>query len=122
MTICWREELKPGVALRNILRQATASLLEMDADRLEDMARCCADLNRELREKEQLIEAGLVLHEASTDIELLRLILRETRANLTVFSRLHVRRLRQNGGAAGDGVKGSSRWARPGREVEYGDN
>jgi hypothetical protein len=46
MTVQWREQMRPGVALRDIVSQATISLIAMDAERLEELARCCMELNR----------------------------------------------------------------------------
>ncbi len=39
------------VELTGLVREATASLVRMDADRLEELARCCRDLNREPAER-----------------------------------------------------------------------
>lgn len=97
MTVGWQEQLRPGIALREIVQQATAALVSMDAERLEELAKCCADLNREIELSGQTAEAALALQEAGNDVKLLDCILYETRANLTVLSRLHALRLREAG-------------------------
>jgi hypothetical protein len=97
MTVGWQEQLKPGVALREIVQQATAALISMDAERLEELARCCADLNREIESTGAAMVAGLVLREAENEVKLLGCVLYETRANLTVLSRLYALRLRETG-------------------------
>jgi len=111
ITSGWREQLRPGVALRGIVRQATAALIAMDAQRLEELALCCADLNRELEDSGGIATASADLRASAEDMELLNRILFETRANLTVFSRLHLMRL--NEAAAGRGPEGNA---------SYGDN
>jgi hypothetical protein len=96
MTIGWQEQLRPGVALRGILQEATAALISMDAARLDELARCCADLNRELHSGREIAETAVELQGAAGDLKLLNCVLFETRANLTVLSRLLA--LRQAGG------------------------
>jgi len=128
MTIGWKEQLRPGVALRGILQEATAALISMDAARLEELARCCADLNRELRASEEMAETAFELREAAGDLKLLSCVLYETRANLTVLSRL--RALRQAGGVANEKNAGhdSNRadvaggWQGSNGRRDYGDN
>jgi hypothetical protein len=111
MTSGWREQLRPGVALRGIVQQATAALIAMDAKRLEELAICCADLNRELEGTGGIVEAATDLRASAGDMELLDRILFETRANLSVFSRLHVMRLNQ-----------AAEWRDMEGNVSYGDN
>jgi hypothetical protein len=115
MTIGWQEQLRPGVALRKIVRQATEALIAMDASRLEELARCCADLNRELWSG-GIPEDVADFEEAADDLKLLDRVLFETRANLTVFTRLHLLR----GGEASDQY--NKDWKSPERNVAYGDN
>ena len=95
MSIGWQEQLRPGIALTRILQQATAALISMDAERLEELARCCADLNREIEETGETAEAAITLRNSENDMKLLGRVLYETRANLTVLSRLHIFRLRE---------------------------
>jgi hypothetical protein len=141
MTVGWREQLRPGVALREIVAQATASLISMDTERLEDLARCCADLNRgsiELRGLEMHgveihgidgvtgdLDARYALEQAALDLKLLDRVLYETRANLTVLSRLHSIRLREIA-ALQTSLKHAANHALfselSGSEDSYGDN
>ena len=95
MTIGWQEQLRPGLALKGIVQQATAALIAMDAERLEELALCCADLNRERDESGMLAREATEFRDAGSDLNLLKAILSETRANLTVLSRLHTIRLRE---------------------------
>ena len=95
MTVGWQEQLKPGIALHEIVQQATSALISMDAERLEELAKCCADLNREIESRGAAVAAGLALREAENEVKLLGCVLYETRANLTVLSRLYALRLRE---------------------------
>jgi erythromycin esterase-like protein len=117
----WRVQLRPGVALREIVQQATASLLAMDAERLEELARCCADLNRDLQQNGQIAEVAAELQRARSEMELLRRILYETRANFMVISRLQAIRVRNAGQMTGNGARVGG-WSGSGREADYGDN
>jgi len=129
MTIEWQEQLRPGVALQRIVKEATAALISMDAHRLEELARCCADLNRELQMSEEMNEAAADLKSAAEDVKLLERVLFETRANLTVITRLYVLRIRDKAtpeaGTADyvNGIGGMKvRWQLSERKREYGDN
>lgn len=126
MTIGWQEQVRPGLALRELLTEATAALISMDAQRLEELAQCCADLNEEARETGDLADARAELQQATQEMKLLHRVLLETRANLTVLSRLHVLRLREGCGLAkGEANHGSEaplRWQRQEGGVDYGDN
>jgi hypothetical protein len=111
VTTGWREQLRPGVALRGIVQQATAALIAMDAQRLEELALCCADLNRELDDTGGIAEAAADLRSSPEDLELLNRILFESRANLAVFSRLHLMRLKE-----------AAEWRGLERKATYGDH
>jgi len=113
MTIGWQEQLRPGVALREIVRQATAALIQMDSERLEELARCCSDLNREVQgsDSDTALEAAADMQASEHDLRVLERVLFETRANLNVFTRLHVIRL--NEAAHLQAAEG---------KVSYGDN
>jgi hypothetical protein len=119
MTMGWQEQLQSGAALREIVRQATNALIRMDAERLEELARCCADLNQELHESRGVGEAAKELREAADDMKLLGRVLLETRANLTLLTRLRTIRVRQEDGRAGRSTD-KLKWRE--RTVEYGDN
>jgi hypothetical protein len=118
MTISWQQQLRPGVALRQIVQQATKSLIEMDPVRLEELARCCVALNQELQGTGGTAEAA-DLKDAGDDLKLLGRVLVETRANLTVLSRLHALRIRQH-----EEPFDQLKWKlkRSERMVDYGDN
>jgi len=129
MTIGWQEQLRPGMALTTIVQQAIAALIAMDAERLEELALCCADLNRGWEENGLSQEAGVHLQSAGSDLELLKRILHETRANLTVLTQLHTIRLREalllgsqrTVGCADGGAEAFGIWSWE-RTPGYGDN
>jgi hypothetical protein len=130
MTIAWQEQLRPGEPLKGIVQQATAALISMDAERLEELALCCADLNREWDETGARAQVASALRGAESDLDLLRSILRETRDNLTVLSRLHTIRLRealffesrQSSNRAAEEAEAFGVWMRQERTPGYGDN
>ena len=95
MTIGWCEQLRPGVALKEIVAQATLSLIAMDADRLEELAMCCADLNCGTRQSDPDAATACALQEAAQELHLLDRVLYETRANLLILSRLRALRVRE---------------------------
>ena len=133
MTIGWQEQLQTRGTLQEIVQQATEALIRMDSERLEELAQCCADLNREIQQSGQdtqvLNEERILrdeVQDSAYDMQLFERILFETRANLTVFSRLHVMRLREVGLLAegsslysADAIRGQSAQE---RKVAYGDN
>jgi len=130
MTIAWQEQLRPGVALREVVEQATAALVCMDAERLEELARCCVDLNLAIEENGETLEAARDFQGSQKDLRILGRVLHETRANYIVLSRLFVLRLQDADALGGkrsqlqanslarvlDAQDGST------REAEYGDN
>jgi hypothetical protein len=126
MTTRWQEQVQPGVALRTLVQEATAALISMDAPRLEELARCCADLNRELQETGEMAQAAAEIQFAANDMTLLGRVLQETRANLVVLSRLHAIRLRERFISATDGIHAQremvGRWQGSVEGVAYGDN
>ena len=130
MTIGWREELRPGVALKGIVQQATAALIAIDAQRLEELALCCADLNREWEQSSACAEAAGELRSAGGDLHLLGSVLGETRANLTVLLRLHTIRIREslflesrrNSSRVDEEADAFGLWIRPERTPDYGDD
>jgi hypothetical protein len=128
MTNGWQDQLRPGAALRGIVQQATAALIAMDAERLDELALCCADLNRGWGETGTRAQAAEELRGAEGDLKLLKSILRETRDNLTVLSRLHAIRLRQalfleaRRSSIHAEVEAFGTWMRQERTLDYGDN
>lgn len=95
MNVCWQQELRPGTALHAIVQEATDALIAMDTERLEELARCCADLNRELAANCSPAELREAADEIAAETRLLGRILVETRANLAVLTRLHVIHLKE---------------------------
>jgi hypothetical protein len=130
MTIAWQDQLRPGVALREVVEQATAALIGMDAERLEELARCCADLNQAIVESGETVEAASDLQTSRNDVEILGRILHETRANYIVLSRLFVLRLQDASTSDGKGSlrqadsigRTLEKWDMSVRKAEYGDN
>jgi hypothetical protein len=126
MKIQWREQLKPGAALREIVQQATAALVRMDAERLEELARCCIDLHCQLVRRTDLNSTGsgnalTEIAGAVQDLEVLKRVLGATRDNLKVFTRLRLiqfQRLREMGSYG----KVTGGWGYTERGGEYGDN
>jgi hypothetical protein len=130
MTVAWQEELRPGEALREIVQQATAALIRMDADRLEELARCCADLNREIEQGKETIGTVRDLRSSENDVKVLGRILDETRANYMILSRLFSCR-RGDAGAAtdtwpdpqvGSAARSRDGWSGADWKEDYGDN
>lgn len=133
MTIDWQKQLSPGVALREIVSEATAALILMDAERLEELAKCCVDLNRETEETGQRHSIVEVRKHVEGELKLLGQVLFETRANLTVLSRLHTLRLSEVDRQHASRQR-SSRWRSaygnstagvfelPQKAAEYGDD
>jgi len=126
MTIGWQEQIRPGAALRELLTEATIALIAMDADRLEELAQCCADLNQEVLETADFAHDGIELQQATQELKLLQRVLLETRANFTVLSRLHVLRLREISTPPKDGSfsrrEAQLSWQGLEGSVDYGDN
>jgi hypothetical protein len=118
----WREYLHPGEELRAIVKEATAALIAMDATRLEELARCCADLNRELRANGTVAQAASALQSAAQDMKVLDRVLFETRANLTVLTRLRVLRMSNMASQAEYGKRLRATYEPLERGAEYGDN
>jgi hypothetical protein len=129
MTSRWQEQVQPGAALRTLVQEATIALIAMDAQRLQELARCCADLNRELQGTGAMAEAAAEIRCAAEDVNLLGRVLFETRANLVVLSRLHAIRLHEQFIPTGEGTRSGlaiDPWPGLGRGmakgVAYGDN
>ncbi len=126
MTSGWQQQIRPGAALREIVQQATLALVAMDSDRLEELARCCADLNRDLQIPAERADAGEQLQSSEAELRLLGRILFETRANLSIFSILDQSRsclasdhFRSNKSQESQEPRGSTKAA---ERVEYGDD
>ncbi len=85
----------PSPALKQIVLEASQALAQLDADRLEELARSCAALNRDWRIADAVEHAELTRQasESADDMAIFARVLEVTRANLAVMSRL--RDLRQ---------------------------
>jgi hypothetical protein len=87
MTIGWQEQLKRVGAVQDVLREATDALVRMDAKRLEELALCCSDLNREVLKSGPGADVAARFQDALPDMEVLRLVLAETRIGLSILYR-----------------------------------
>jgi hypothetical protein len=124
------EQLRPGIALREIVQQTTEALIFLKAERLEELARSCAALNREMEDAEKKTKTAMELQEAREDLKLLGRVLTKTRSNLTVLSRLHALRLGEAIALQGKRSAGQSGYSgvvldvfnRREKAAEYGDN
>ncbi|WP_058185804.1 hypothetical protein [Terracidiphilus gabretensis] len=83
--------------MKELVREASAALARLDAERLEELARCCQALNRDLRKRSGAPgddELGAVLaaqaREAAGEFVVFTRVLEATRANLDVMMRLRV--------------------------------
>ena len=76
--------------LKELVVEASRSLAQLDAGRLEELALCCQALNRDLAEADLETRAALVAEseEAVGDMAVFARVLDATRANLHVMSRL----------------------------------
>ena len=93
-----QEHWNPGLRVLEIVQEAKAALVSMDAKRLEELAGYCCDI----RDRVEAVnaEASLFAQELWQDIDLekrillelqmLECMLFETRANLSVLSRLRM--------------------------------
>ncbi len=121
---------------QGLLQEATDALVRMDADRLEELARCCADLNRQMQsvtagsgtalssrrvassDRAAFSMKGLEqqLSAQRASMAVMARLLAETRANLRVLTRLHMQRLK-----AAESLHPDVWHSRP-AGVDYGDN
>ena len=76
--------------LKQLVAEASRALACLDADRLEELARSCQALNRELPnlQKEERIELACQAGAATEDMAVFGRVLEATRANLDVMNRL----------------------------------
>jgi len=105
----------PGQQVTSILAAATEALQAMDADRLEELARCCQDLNRRVEAGTRAM-LGCELAAKPVEMEMLRRVLMETRANLVVLTRVRW------SGLGGRRSGGESGWVAGRKEAGYGDD
>lgn len=76
--------------LKQMVREASLALAHLDADRLEDLARACAALNRDWRVADAIEQAEIArqARQAAADMAIFARVLDATRANLNVLRRL----------------------------------
>lgn len=124
----------PMQAWQGLLQEATDALVRMDADRLEELARCCDDLNRQMQVAAPSTRSGRgavsspdsasfsmrgfeqQLSAQRASMAVMARLLAETRANLRVLTRLHMLRLK-----AAESLHPDVWHSRP-AGVDYGDN
>jgi hypothetical protein len=76
--------------LKDIVVEASKALARLDADRLEELARSCEALNRDLPQRNPEVRANLArqANEAAAEMAVFARVLEATRANLNVMQRL----------------------------------
>jgi hypothetical protein len=111
--------------LREIVVEASRALALLDADRLEELGRCCQALNREPlglngKRRTDAERAGIARQsrDAAGEMAVFARVLDATRANLTVMKRL--RALREGSPGYTDAGPQTARWALP--ESSHGNN
>jgi hypothetical protein len=117
-----------GLEMKELVREASAALARLDAERLEELARCCQALNRDLRRRpgaqgrgESGAQLGSALaaqvRAAAGEFVVFTRVLEATRVNLEVMMRLKAFQQEQleYGGQAR-----AHHWARP--EASDGNN
>jgi hypothetical protein len=90
--------------LKELVLEASRSLARLDADRLEELARSCQALNRELTPISAVQRESLAREsrDAIGDMVTLARVLEATRANLNVMNRLRALRTGQRDYSDGD--------------------
>ncbi len=122
MGMDWQERLGAGGSLREIVREATAALVQMDAARLEELAHCCADLNPAWQQSMQDGEGSDSFASGAEELEVLRWLLAETEGNLKVLYRSRALRLRRYAMRSDVEAGASGSWNRGWEGESYGDN
>ena len=113
-----------GLEMKELVREASAALARLDAERLEELARCCQALNRDLLRRpgaqgrnELATTLATQVREAAGEFVVFTRVLEATRVNLEVMMRLKAFQQEQleYGGQAR-----AHHWARP--EASDGNN
>jgi hypothetical protein len=111
--------------LREIVAEASRALALLDADRLEELARCCQALNRSpigqmglRRTNPERAEIARQAREAAGEMAVFARVLDATRANLAVMKRL--RALREGSLGYADAGSHTALWSLP--EGGHGDD
>lgn len=88
---------RPTPELRQIVREASQSLVSLDAARLEELAACCEALTCDLKSARTAERAELARQaaDAASEMAVLARVLEATRANVQVMRR--IRELREEG-------------------------
>lgn len=90
--------------LKHMVQEASLALAHLDADRLEELARASAALNRDWRIADAIEQAEIArqARQAAADMAVFARVLEATRANLNVLRRLRDLRMgRSEYGASG---------------------
>lgn len=77
--------------MKELVREATAALARLDAERLEELARCCQALNRDRKKRPEArdrAEVAQQAREAAGEFAVFTRVLEATRTNLEVMTRL----------------------------------
>jgi hypothetical protein len=106
--------------MKELVREATTALARLDAERLEELARCCQALNRDWKKRPEArdkAEWARQAQEATGEFAVFTRVLEATRTNLKVMTRLRAfRREELEYGRQGR----ASQWAGP--EASDGHN
>lgn len=107
-------EVRCHPELRALVVEASLALARLDTERLEEMARSCEELNRALTplRDEARAELACQARNAAGEMSVFRRVLKATRANLDVMSRVRERREgpMEYGAALGSEVAGRGPW------------
>jgi hypothetical protein len=116
--MCGVEARRLDPELREIVAEASRALALLDADRLEELARCCQALNRDplgltglARGDAERADIVRQAREAAGEMAVFARVLDATRANLTVMKRL--RALREGNLGYTDAGAQNARWVLP---------
>jgi hypothetical protein len=101
--------------LKQIVFEASRALAQLDAERLEELARACQALNRDHLER---AERARQVREAAGGMAVFARVLDATRGNLQVIERL--RELRMGAASYEPPPQQASRWALP--ETSHGND
>lgn len=85
-------ERRPTAALREMVVEASRSLAQLDAERLEELALCCQALNRDSAPRLDDPEAQADALAARREMAIFARVLQATEANVKVMERLRALR------------------------------
>ena len=83
-------KLRYDPRLKELVVEASQALARLDADRLEELARSCEALNREVKQagEEEYAALKICVRESAKEMAILAHVLEATRANANVMNRL----------------------------------